>query len=267
MAAAYKKLLANSNGHQYISSSCPAVVGYVERYHPDLVHCLAPIVSPMVALARYLRKQQGDLKIVFIGPCIAKKNEADDEHLRGEIDAVLTFRELRDLLDSPNHASPEVEPSDFDPPYGGSVALYPISRGALQAAGFREDLMTGEIISTQGRNHVREVIQEFADRNLRVKLLEVLCCEGCIMGAGMTSEQPLFFRRRRVAEYVTHRMAALSAGTWKKQLAAGREIALDRGFSPRDQRISQPDAQALQQILAKLGKADPEDDSNLAGTD
>ena len=81
--------------------------------------------------------------------------------------------------------------------------------------------MTGEIISTQGRNHVREVIQEFADRNLRVKLLEVLCCEGCIMGAGMTSEQPLFFRRRRVAEYVSRRMAALSSGTWRKQLAAG----------------------------------------------
>ena len=129
-------------------------------------------------------------------------------------------------------ASPAAEPADFDPPYGGSGALYPISRGALQAAGFREDLMTGEIISTQGRNHVREVIQEFADRNLRVKLLEVLCCEGCIMGAGMTSEQPLFFRRRRVAEYVSRRMAALSSGTWKKQLAAGTRRCLCTAGSP-----------------------------------
>ncbi|MHB8951405.1 MAG: [Fe-Fe] hydrogenase large subunit C-terminal domain-containing protein [Pirellulaceae bacterium] len=262
VAAAYRKLLANSNGHQYISSSCPAIVGYVERYHPDLVGCLAPIVSPMVALARYLRTQQRDLKIVFIGPCIAKKNEADDEHLRHEIDAVLTFRELRDLLESPGAVLTPVTPSDFDPPYGASGALYPISRGALQAAGFREDLMTGEIISTQGRNHVREVIQEFADRNLRVKLLEVLCCEGCIMGAGMTSEQPLFFRRRRVAEYVSQRMAALSSGTWKRQLAAGGTIALDRAFSARDQRISQPPEEALQQILAKLGKPVPEDELN-----
>ena len=98
VAAAYSRLVAKANGHQYISSSCPAIVGYVERYHPDLVDCLAPIVSPMVALARYLRVQQPDLKIVFIGPCIAKKTEADDEQVRGEIDAVLTFRELREMF-------------------------------------------------------------------------------------------------------------------------------------------------------------------------
>lgn len=262
VAAAYTRLVGKTNGHQYISSSCPAIVGYVERYHPDLVGSLAPIVSPMIALARYLHAEEPDLKIVFIGPCIAKKTEAEDEHVRGEIDAVLTFRELRELLARFTVIRTRPEPSDFDPPYGGTGALYPISRGALQASGLREDLMTGEIISTQGRNHVREVIQEFADRNLRVKLLEVLCCEGCIMGAGMTSNQPLFFRRRRVAEYVARRMAALTSGDWKKQLTTGKTLSLQRSFTARDQRISEPPPEALEQILAKLGKADPADELN-----
>jgi iron only hydrogenase large subunit-like protein len=262
VAAAYARLVTKANGRQYISSSCPAIVGYVERYHPDLVDCLAPIVSPMVALARYLRIEHPDLKIVFIGPCIAKKTEAEDEQVRGEIDAVLTFRELREMFAKNKSTGAPLESVDFDPPYGGTGALYPISRGALQASGLREDLITGEIISTQGRNHVREVIQEFADRNLRVKLLEVLCCEGCIMGAGMTSEQPLFFRRRRVAEYVSRRMATLSAGELKQQLAAGKSLSLQRDFTACDQRISEPPPKALQQILAKLGKSDPEDELN-----
>lgn len=262
VAAAYTRLVAKANGRQYISSSCPAIVGYVERYHPDLVGCLAPIVSPMIALARYLRADKPGLKVVFIGPCIAKKTEAEDDDVRGEIDAVLTFRELRELIATRESTGPPPEPADFDPPYGGSGALYPLSRGALQASGLREDLMTGEIISTQGRNHVREVIQEFADRNLRVKLLEVLCCEGCIMGAGMTSEQPLFYRRRRVAEYVARRMATLTSGDWKKQLATGKHLSLQRSFTARDQRISEPPPEALEQILAKLGKSDPADELN-----
>ena len=67
------------NGHRYISTTCPAIVGYVERYYPDLVDSLAPIVSPMMATARALRRLHGDdLKVVFIGPCIAKKVEAAD---------------------------------------------------------------------------------------------------------------------------------------------------------------------------------------------
>ena len=227
VAAAYKQLVSKANGHQYISSVLPG--------HRGIRRTLSSRSGRLPGPHRFAHGRPGplppleqpDLKIVFIGPCIAKKTEAEDEQVRGEIDAVLTFRELREMLASEQiDRRPHPKPSDFDPPYGGSGALYPISRGALQASGFREDLITGEIISTQGRNHVREVIQEFADRNLRAKLLEVLCCEGCIMGAGMTSEQPLFFRRRRVAEYVSHRMANLSSGEWKKQLAAGKRLSL-----------------------------------------
>ena len=92
----------------------------------------------------------------------------------------------------------DVEPSDFDPPRGAAGGLFPISRGMLQAANLREDLLTGEIVATQGRSHVLEAIKEFADGDLGAKLLEVLCCEGCIMGAGMTNDLPLFNRRRRV---------------------------------------------------------------------
>ena len=199
VAREYRRLLAETNGHRYISTTCPAIAHYVERYHPDLVDSLAPIVSPMVATARMLRRLHGpDLKVVFIGPCIAKKAEAADRSVAGEIDAVLTFPEVRRMFVKRNIEPDAVAPSDFDPPHGAAGALFPISRGILQAARLREDLLTGEVVATQGRTHMVEAIKEFADGDLAAKLLEVLCCEGCIMGAGMSNDLPLFNRRRQV---------------------------------------------------------------------
>jgi signal transduction histidine kinase len=264
VAAEYTKLLATCNGHRYISSSCPAIVGYVERYHPDLVDSIAPIVSPMIALARYLRSKAGeaDLRIVFVGPCIAKKTEGEDAPVGGDIDAVLTFRELHELLRRQGVTPHETAASDFDPPGGGTGALYPISRGALQASGINEDLLTGEIIATQGQHHVREAISEFADGNLSTKLLELLCCEGCIMGAGMTADLPLFIRRRCVQEYVCERLESLDQEQWQHDLEAAADIPLQRKFTVRDQRICTPPEKELDQILARLGKPSADDELN-----
>jgi signal transduction histidine kinase/Fe-S-cluster-containing hydrogenase component 2 len=263
VAAEYRLLLARQPQAQYISSACPAIVGFVERYYPGLVDRLAPIVSPMIALARYLRQQgPDDLQIVFIGPCIAKKAEAVDGAVQGEIDAVLTFEELRQMIAQSGCDAVDVACSDFDPPHGGPGALYPISRGALQASGLTEDLMTGEIVCTQGRQHVREAIQEFADGDLGARLLEVLCCEGCIMGAGITNELPLFNRRRRVREHVCRRLAAMDHRLWEADLRRAALLPLGRGFANRDQRIPPPDDGQLRSILAKLGKTAVEEELN-----
>ena len=65
----------------------------------DLVPNLAQVVSPMIALDRYIKKDLGeDVKIVFIGPCVAKKHEAQDEDVAGVIDSVLTFTELKEMF-------------------------------------------------------------------------------------------------------------------------------------------------------------------------
>ncbi len=103
---------------------------------------------------------------MFIGPCIAKKMEAQSDSVAGEIDAAITFSELRTLFTAAGIDPAHVEPSDFDPPRGCAGGLFPISRGVLQAANLREDLLTGEIVATQGRSHVLEAIKEFADGDL-----------------------------------------------------------------------------------------------------
>jgi len=117
-----------------------------------------------LATARVLRRLHGDdLKVVFIGPCIAKKVEAQCDELAGEVDAVLMFPEVRRMCLDEGIFPEGVPASDFDPPHGGAGGLFPVSRGILQAAGLQEDLMTGDVIATQGRSHMLEAIKEFAE--------------------------------------------------------------------------------------------------------
>jgi signal transduction histidine kinase len=239
------------------------VTGYVERYHPELVGSLAPIVSPMVAGARALRRLHGnDLKIVFIGPCIAKKVEAASDELKGDIDAVLTFLELRRMFESHDIDPDNTTPSDFDPPHGAAGALYAISRGFLQAAGLQEDLMVGEIVATHGRLHMQEGIKEFADGDLGARLLETLCCEGCVMGAGISNSLPIFNRRRHVRKYAAARMEKLNDKKWLDDMVQFADLDLSRRFHANDQRIPLPETGELAATLERMGKFKAEDELN-----
>ena len=125
VADRYKKLV-EENKDYYISSDCPSIVNYIKHYHPNLVDKLAPIVSPMVATSRVVHAKYGkDIKVVFIGPCVAKKAESN------EIDEAITFSELRELFDLYKIKPEETDPSDFDKPAGGRGAIFPVTRGLL----------------------------------------------------------------------------------------------------------------------------------------
>ncbi len=261
VAQHYKKLLTETNNDErYIATSCPAIIGYVEKYHPDIAGHLAPVVSPMIAMARVLHKMHGkDLKIVFIGPCIAKKCEADSVNVSGEVDAVLTFAELRQLLLEKQLSPGGIESSKFDPPSAGLGGLFPLSRGMLQSAGIEEDLLSTAVVTTDGKSHFPNAITEFENGTLDARLLEVLACHGCIMGAGMNTESSVFDRRGRVSRYVRESMAARDDQEVKVELA---DQEFYRDFSIDDQRIVIPFGDELNIIMERMGKHTPEDELN-----
>lgn len=263
VARKMKQLLAKENGNRYISTACPAVFGFVKRYHPELIGNLAPVVSPMVASARALRAFYGtDLKIIFIGPCISKKIEAYSEELQGEIDEVLTFDELRQMLDENNLDAEKVTPSEFDPPFARKGALFPVGRGLLEAANIEEDLIAGQVISANGRNYFIDAIMEFSSGDAEASFLDVLCCDGCIMGSGMTTTEPYFKRRARIGQYVRKAISVHEDEKWRYYMDLFRDLDLSRKFSPFDQRITPPDQETIKKILARMGKFKPEDELN-----
>lgn len=263
VADKYRELLERADGSRHISTCCPAIIGYVERYFPDLIDSLAPIVSPMIAMSRVLKRIHGaDLRIAFIGPCIAKKVEAASNKLPGDVDVALTFTELREMFEAKGINPEEVQPSSFDPPFGTTGNLFPISHGMLQTAGIEEDLVVAEVVSTEGRSNFLEAIREFAEGNLDAKLLEVLCCQGCIMGPGMSNHAPLFRKRSCVSRYTRKRLAEIDPETCSAARKRYSDINLSRCFSTYDQRIRTPDRKELEEILKRMGKEHVQDELN-----
>ncbi len=258
-----RSLLSDNAGQRYIATACPAVVGFIERYQPELIGNLAPLVSPMVAMARALHHLvDPELRIVFIGPCVAKKVESEDENVCGEVDAAITFRELRDMFSSRGITAENSEPGDFDPPHPALGALFPISRGSLQAAGIHEDLIKGEIVTADGLTEFTCVLNEMAAGTLEVELLELLACAGCIDGSGMTTGETLFRRRSRVSHYVRYRMGGLDNERWHKTIDRLAGLDLSRSFSDRDQRTPDCPEENIVEILARMGKHTVEDELN-----
>jgi signal transduction histidine kinase/Fe-S-cluster-containing hydrogenase component 2 len=263
VARAYARLLLEDDG-RYIATTCPAVVSYVRKYHPELLDRLARIVSPMLAVARALHKAHGPgLKLIFVGPCIAKKGEAEYEQFEGEVDAVLTYGELRTLLEQRglDLAAFEAADDDFDPPRGSLGGLFPITRGLLQAAGLTEDLLRGDIVSADGRENLVDAIVEFKTGETEARLLDILCCEGCIMGPGYSEPEPVFKRRSDVSREARERRATFDEEAWEAAMRAYDDLDLRRTFKAYDQRFDRvPDPEELREILARMNKLTAEDE-------
>lgn len=264
VAREYRKLLDENPESRYISTPCPAVVSYVRKYHPCLMPYLAPVVSPMVAMARVLRHDLGpDIKTVFMGPCVAKKRASIDTTHR-EVEAVLTFAELRTMFDK-RGVKPEAftEDDDFDPPYAGVGMVFPISGGLLQTADIKEDLLSGEVVVAEGRGDFIETISEFDVTHADTRLLDILACQGCYAGAGMTTNETMLQRRTRVSNYAKNRLASYSEEQAAEVEGAEeryRDLDLSRAYRSDEQTLGDSATwDELQEILHRMGKFTAED--------
>lgn len=246
-----------------ISSDCPAIVAYIERYEPALTSRLATVVSPMVAMARVVRKKYGDdAKLVFIGPCLAKKAESE------EIDAVLTFRELREMMESKRINLSKVIPAEFDPPVGGRGAIFPLSHGLLNTMEVNEDILSENVLVAGGRANFQDALREFAQGNLEGHHLHLLCCEGCILGPGMTpypNTSPTglrFAKKARIIDYANRKMAVLDKEEWLAYLEEYSKLDFSRTFEPRDMTSVRPPNEQIKDVLYKMGKYSQQDHLN-----
>lgn len=250
VARRFKEMISDEEVSRYITSDCPAIVSFVEKYHSELVDNLVPICSPMVAMARIVRKIHGpDAKLVFIGPCIAKKNESN------EVDEAITFRELRQIfLLKKLTVTPDIQ-SEFDPPLGGVGSIFPVSRGMIQAVDIDDSLYSNNIISAEGRNTFQEALKEFEANTLVQEHLELLSCDGCIMGAGMTSSTNRFAKGSFVTKYVRKKLEKFNFKQWEKDFEYWQnQISLDTEFTKTPVEILEFTEEEIQQELNKIGK-------------
>ena len=256
IASKYHELFEDFHGKYYITANCPAVVSFIEKFYPELINNLAPVVSPMIATAKVIRQEYGhDVKIVFIGPCIATKDEALRYEGDGKVDAVLTFTELRKLFDEFNIRESQVEFSEFDPPLGYKGSLYPLSNGILQAASLCEDLLTGSIITTEGRNDMLDAVKEFDSRIDTIKRhFNIFYDEGCLMGPGTSAGGEKFLRRTLVTDFDNKRLKEFDIKKWEVEIHSLSGLDLTRAFQDDDQRLPVPEESVIREILTRIGK-------------
>jgi iron only hydrogenase large subunit-like protein len=252
----YKELFDNFKGKYHFTANCPSVVAYIEKYYPGLINNLAPIVSPMVATAKVIRQKYGaDVKVVFIGPCISTKDEALKFDGDAKIDAVLTFVELRQLFNEFNIRESQLEFSEFDAPLGHKGSLYPISNGMLQAAEVSEDLLTGAVITTEGRSNMLHAVREFDSRIEHVrKNFNIFYDEGCLMGPGTSVGGEKFLRMTLVTDYANKRLITFDKETWDKEIASFSNLDLSRQFEADDQRLPVPDDEKIAEVLKVINR-------------
>ncbi|OFX83216.1 MAG: histidine kinase [Bacteroidetes bacterium GWF2_33_16] len=252
----YAELFTNFKGKYYISTACPVVVSYVQKFQPELLGNLVPLVSPMIATAKIVRKIYGnDTKVIYVGPCIENKNEAMDFSDDGRIDAVLTFIELRELFNEFNIHESTLEYSEFDTPIGYKGSLFPISNGLLQSADISEDLLTGEVINAEGKSNMLNAVKQFFEDTETIKKhFNLYYCEGCLMGPGTSRNGKKFIRRTRVTDYANKRLKSFDHKIWKKEIEKYWDLDYSRTFINDDQRIETPSEEKIQEVLKAIGK-------------
>ena len=161
-----------------ITSACPVVVNLIEKYHPDLIPHLAPLVSPMIAHGRLLSKKYGpDAYIVFIGPCLAKKMEIYDKAVTGVIDAAMTFRELREwfaeagIRNSPTSNLMEIQPTE-------GVRRFPLEGGLIGVSPTAPIILDQDMVVASGLEDCQDILREIQSGKLKKKLVELMACKG-----------------------------------------------------------------------------------------
>jgi iron only hydrogenase large subunit-like protein len=259
IAKEYSRLFSDFKGKYYIMANCPVVIGYIEKFQPELIANLAPLVSPAIATAKVVRKKYGnELKTVYIGPIIASKNETEMGEDDGIINSSLTFLELRELFAENNIDEKQLEFSDFDPPFGFTGDLFPIANGILQAAGLSEDLLTGNITTVEGEREMKDSLRQFQDKGDIINSHFNIFYTEFLMGPGTSKKGQKYIRRASVKSYAKKRHKKFNHEIWEKELEEYSHLDFSRKFKNNDQRLY-PSEEKVQQILDDL-RQDGRDD-------
>jgi two-component system, NtrC family, sensor kinase len=259
----YKRFFEKEPDKVIISSPCPAVFNLIEKYHVELLSNLANIVSPMIAMGRYLKKNHGlDSKVVFIGPCVAKKSEYVDSEVEDAVDAVLTFKELKEIFRILHLKIEDMEEVELDPPHAALGKSFSLSGGLLKTADVASDILQRETIIVDGKNKVVELMNEINDGKIKSKFIDILFCEGCINGPAIDTDLSYYARQEKVVNYVHSKINSFDKREWKSNIYNSRDLNLKRQFVEKNQRKPMPEEDEIKLILARTNKFNKNDELN-----
>ena len=259
----YLHLMEDARMDNIITTCCPVINDMIEMYFPALVPLLAPVVSPMIASGRMIKQALGsDTRVVFVGPCIAKRREARDPRHADAVDAVISFDELQHWLLEEGIRVEDCrdEPFPFDPAVN---RLYPVTGGVLASvrAGLQGEVAAHHYrqFAVHGLSSCIELCRDIEAGSVHRCMIEMNSCEnGCIKGPAVT-KKGVYPYKIKLDMQEAIQPVSVPENVIRRRTAG---VDLQKQFEDRSLDEKLPTEAEIREILVKTGKHGPEDELN-----
>ncbi len=242
----YERMLKEEARDVIITSCCHSINLLIQKYFPDALEYLADVVSPMQAHCLDLKKRYPNCKTVFIGPCVAKKDEA--EHYAGIVDAVLTFEELTRWLQKEDVLLEKIMDADEN----SRTRFFPTTGGVLKTM---ERLPDFTYMALDGVENCIEALKEVVAGKVHKCVLEMSACVGSCLGGPIMEK----YSNSRIQDYM-----AVKAYAGDKDFIVDQPDPLEmkKGFSSIAPKAIVPTEAEIYSVLRQMGKFRPEQELN-----
>ncbi|KAB3534885.1 PAS domain S-box protein [Alkaliphilus pronyensis] len=256
-----EKLIEKNKDNIYLSTTCPAFVSLIEKHYPELIQYLTALASPMIATGRIIRDKfkDEDVKLVFIGPCIAKKAEALDPQFNNIINIALTFEEIKEIFNSHNIKLENIEEEEFDSPPSHTGRLFPLSIGFEKNLDLGSQFRYNQLETIYNERDCFQMIDVLSKNQIDVSLIDVLMCKGCIEGPKIDSDLNYYKKVNLINNYYEEKKQTAELS---KKVDISSEIDLNRSFRNRRSIVSLPSNEEIKKILEFTFKYTEEDELN-----
>lgn len=240
----------------YITTSCPGVNYLIQKYHPSLIASMIPVVSPMICHGKTIKERYGEeTKVVFIGPCLAKKLEAIEDN---SIDAVLTFDELNRWFQKERIVLNQLPIENFDAE-DLAASIYPITGGISATLDKKIDK---KIFKVDGIDSCIELLTSLEKGEVENTWIEMsLCNNSCINGPAMPEEvESLYLRKYKIEKYVQN--CEKNNNNCKGQEISINTAFLKKKFRNLSSSFTIPKEEEIRALLKDIGKTGEKDELN-----
>ena len=244
----YERMLKEDERDVIITSCCHSVNLLIQKYFPSLLGYLADVVSPMQAHCQDIKKRFPNAKTVFIGPCVAKKDEA--EHYEGIVDAVLTFEELTTML---NEKGIELKP-EVDTTKESRARFFPTTGGILKTMTEKPEGYT--YIALDGVENCIDALRDIENGKIHKCFIEMSACTGSCIGGPVMEK---YHRSSRIKDYIS---VTDYAGEEDFDVSTPSFPEVRKQFEYIEHRLSEPSETEIMNVLRQMGKFKPSQELN-----
>ena len=243
----YERILQEEKPEVLISSCCHSVNLLIQKYFPTVLPYLADVLSPMQAHCRDIKRRNPTAKTVFIGPCVAKKDEA--AYYEGYVDAVLTFEELTGWLKS---AGVELVPEE-DTVEESRARFFPTTGGVLKT--MQQDAPGYTYLAIDGVENCIAALHDIESGSIKNCFIEMSACVGACIGGPVMEK----YHRSPVKDYVA---VAEYAGDKDFTVEQPGMRELRKTFTAIERRLQTPSEDEIRNVMRQMGKFKPSDELN-----